>query len=111
MKMVLFVVAIMASLTACQVEVPTWSLKSINTGGTRWVGYADTRAQCLSMIDKARTIKLASLSSYQSSDEEEHGLGMVLVCVPDTRLIEERARPQFTLRPKPECPLKGTACG
>ena len=85
----LFLAMAITGLAGCEDKPgePIWRLKSVSTGIVTSVGWMKTREVCREAIEEAAVIRFADLKSFTASDEEEHGLGLVLVCVPGIKTI------------------------
>ena len=86
MKYLLIIFATLA-LTACLPEEKQgWWMGAVSPGDRVWLGFFDTEEQCLSAVN-SRAETTFGATTYTASDEEEHGLGLVFVCVPGTKQV------------------------
>lgn len=76
-------------LAGCGLEYePCWDLKAVNTGGSVIIAEIDTEERCLALIEKRTVVNFGQITSFTASDEEEQGIGFVLMCVPGFRLVD-----------------------
>ena len=84
----LLIVPMLAIIAACAPQyAPNWSLYSVGTGGRNYVGEFDTKEECLAAIANRVQVDFGNVKTFTASDEEEQGLGMVLMCVPGKKQI------------------------
>lgn len=90
MKKFFFTAALMLALTGCINEwLEVYVMRSVTSGGASWVAEFKTKAACLAALDTRVQVTFTDVLTYTASDEEEHGLGMVLVCV-ESRVLRRK---------------------
>ena len=85
MKKYGLILAVLA-LVGCSEYVDGFWLKAVGTGTRIWVGHFKTNQACLDAMAASTPVRF--VDGYAASDEEEHGAGLVLICVPGNKLIK-----------------------
>lgn len=90
MKKALLASALMLLLAGCINEwVNVTEMRSVTSGGNYRVGTFNTKTACLDALQKRVQVTFTDVEAYTASDEEEHGLGLVLVCV-EARVLRRK---------------------
>jgi ABC-type Co2+ transport system permease subunit len=82
MKKIFLAAALLLALTGCSNElVNGYSMQVITPAGSSYIAWFKTKEACFEAVNKRVQVTFTDVVTYTASDEEEHGLGLVLVCV------------------------------